>query len=138
MNHEELHQLAAFRHDLRQFHFFSEQACAEQGLTTQQYQALLTLRAEHGGLPITVSMLAQQLLVKHNTAVGLIDRMEALGLAARRHSETDRRSVVLEITPRGKRLVQRLAEAHRRELGRVAPDFMRHFRSFAKTPPQPA
>jgi DNA-binding MarR family transcriptional regulator len=129
---EDLRQLAAFRHDLRHFHFFSEQTCAAQGLTTQHYQALLALKTAERGSPFTVSALAQQLHIKHNSAVGLVDRMEAFGLAQRRHSETDRRSVVIDITPRGRLLLRRLADAHWRELRRVGPAFVQHFQAFAE------
>ncbi|MDE2276460.1 MAG: MarR family transcriptional regulator [Burkholderiales bacterium] len=132
MNDEQLRQLASFRHDLRQFHRYSEQACAAQGLSTQHYQALLALKAAGRAAPVTVSLLAQLLHIKHNSAVGLVDRMEAFGLAARRPSQADRRSVVVEITAVGRQQLRRLADAHWRELRRVAPAFLHHFGVFAQ------
>ncbi|MDE2148165.1 MAG: MarR family transcriptional regulator [Burkholderiales bacterium] len=135
MNEERLRLLAAFRSDLRQFHHASEQLCAGQGLTAQHYQALLALAAAGRQSPVTVSVLAQQLHIKHNSAVGLVDRMEGFGLAERHPSEADRRSVVIEITAHGRQLLRRLAEAHWRELHRLAPAFLQHFSVFAAEPP---
>lgn len=132
MNNEELGHLAAFRLALRRFHSFSDRACEAMGLTAQHYQALLALKAGARGEPFTVKLLAQCLLIKHNSAVGLIDRMEQLGLVGRQPSETDGRSVVVAITPLGERTLRKLATTHQRELQRVAPEFGRFFRRFAK------
>lgn len=125
-------ELAAFRRALRAFHAFSEHTCAAHGLTAQHYQALLALEADAGGQPMSVKGLAQCLLIKHNSAVGLVDRMAQLGLVAREPSQVDRRSVVVAMTPQGRRMLKTLAAMHRRELRRIAPDFMRHFRRFAQ------
>lgn len=129
---DELDRLAGFRMLLRQFQFFSEQASAALGLTSAQYQALLAIATQQNDVPLTVKLLAQQLMIKHNSAVGLVDRIEHLGLAVRRQSESDRRSVVVELTPRGKRAVNRLAIKHRRELQHIAPAMGRYVRRFAK------
>lgn len=129
---DELGRLAAFRMLLRQFQSFSEHASAELGLTSVQYQALLAIQTQQGDVPLTVKLLAQQLLVKHNSAVGLVDRIEQLGLAVRQHSESDRRSVVVELTPRGKVAMDQLAVEHRRELQNIAPAMGRYLRHFAK------
>lgn len=132
---EEYRKLAAFRLSLRQFQVFSEQASEALGLTSLQYQTLLAIKAHDGAGPFTVTVLSQQLLIKHNSAVGLVDRIEQLGLVVRRHCEQDRRSVVVELTPLGKRSLNRLAAKHRRELQRIAPELGRYFRDFARAAP---
>jgi DNA-binding MarR family transcriptional regulator len=124
--------MAAFRVALRRFESFSEQVSGELGLTSQQYQALLIVRGDDGALPFTLKVLAQRLNIKHNSAVGLVDRIGQLGLIERRACENDRRSVVVELTARGKKLLNQLAIRHRRELHRIAPEFVRHFRHFAR------
>jgi DNA-binding MarR family transcriptional regulator len=129
---EEFRRLASFRVLLREFHSFSEQAAQRLGLTSLQYQTLLAIKAHEKVGPMTVTVLAQDLLIKHNSAVGLIDRIEQLGLVARRHPESDRRSVVVELTARGKRVVGRLATQHRIELRRVAPRLGRLAVQFVK------
>jgi len=114
--------LAAFRHTLRRYLHFSESAAAAAGLTAQHYQAMLIVRASAESERMTISDLAQQLLIKHNSAVGLVDRLVAQGLAIRRASPEDRRKVNLRLTARGDRLLERLAGVHRRELQRFGPE----------------
>lgn len=132
MHDEEFRRLADFRVLLRQFQFFSEQAAQALGLTSLQYQTLLAIKAHEDLGPVTMTTLSHVLIIKHNSAVGLIDRIEQLGLVIRRHPENDRRSVVVELTPRGKRIVGRLAAQHRLELKRVAGKLGRHAGQFAK------
>ncbi len=135
---EEFRRLASFRVLLREFQFFSEQAAQRLGLTSLQYQTLLAIKAHDPVGPMTVTTLAQDLLIKHNSAVGLIDRIEQLGLVARRHPEGDRRSVVVELTARGRRIVARLAARHRLELRRVSSKLGWHAGQFAKPVAGPA
>jgi DNA-binding MarR family transcriptional regulator len=118
-------RLAAFRQGLREFMRFSEEAAARVGLTTQHYQAMLILRAGSGGARVTINELARQLIIKHNSAVGLVDRLTREGIARRIPSRTDRRKVELELTPRGRQVLARLAETHRRELEHIGPQLKR-------------
>jgi DNA-binding MarR family transcriptional regulator len=134
MDDEELRRLAAFRMLLRQFQFFSEHSAQAHGLTSLQYQALLAIKARESVGEVTVKALAEVLLVKHNSTVGLIDRIEQLGLVRRRHPENDRRSVIVELTARGRRILGRVATQHRLELRRVAPEIGRHARRFEQPP----
>ncbi len=124
--------MATFRMLLRQFQSFGEQASAAVGLTSVQYQALLAIETRQGGLPLTVKRLAQLLLIKHNSAVGLVDRIAQLGFAARQRSASDGRSVVVELTPHGRLALNRIAAQHRLELQGIAADMGRHARHFAK------
>src|SRR3546814_9226771 len=55
--------LADFRHALRQFQAFSEARATEQGLTPQQHQALLTIRAAAPDVP-SVGHVAERLMLK--------------------------------------------------------------------------
>lgn len=114
-------QLAAFRHALRRFLRFSEAAAAKAGLTAQHYQAMLILRGCPEGKRITINDLAQQILIKHNSAVGLVDRLAQERLIIREPSSADRRKVELRLTGRGRQVLARLAATHRRELQRVGP-----------------
>ena len=118
-------QLAAFRYTLRRFLRFSEQAAAEAGLTAQHYQTMLVLRAGGDGARLSINDLARQLLIKHNSAVGLVDRLVAEGLVARAPSRVDRRKVELRLTPHGAALLAKLAAAHRHELQHLGPALTR-------------
>lgn len=113
--------LAAFRHALRRFLSFSETAADDAGLAPQQYQALLALKGCPAGGKMTIDDLAGQLLVRHNSAVGLVNRLEAERLVRRQIEPSNRRKVNLRLTPKGNRTLERLAAAHRAELRRVEP-----------------
>ncbi len=114
-------RLAAFRHALRSFLNFSEAAAARLGLSGQQYQALLVVRAAPAGTQTTVSGLARQLLVRHHSAVGLVDRLVQQDLLVRRASREDGRKVELRLTAKGRRVLDRLADLHRHELEHSGP-----------------
>jgi DNA-binding MarR family transcriptional regulator len=117
----EYEQLAAFRHALRGFLRFSEAEAEKRGLTAQNYQALLVLRACPEGQRVTINDLAEQLMVRHNSAVGLVDRLSRQRLVAREPAPEDRRKVYLRLTAKGARVLERLAEVHREELHRIGP-----------------
>src|SRR5260221_7510468 len=125
LDQAEYETLAAFRYMLRQFLAFSDRASAEVGLTQQQYRALLALRAPHGPTPLSVTELAALLLVKHHSAVGMVNRLERLGLVRREPSTEDRRKVGVRLTARGARVFGQLAAAHRAELRRIGRDLGR-------------
>ena len=120
-------QLASFRHALREFLRFSEAAAAQEGLTSQHYQAMLILRGWPDGLPISINDLAHQLLIKHNSAVGLVDRLANERLVVREASTVDRRKVELRLSPRGRQVLAKLAAMHRDELRRIGPIMKRFF-----------
>jgi DNA-binding MarR family transcriptional regulator len=120
-------RLAGFRHALRKFLRFSEEAAAEVGLTGQHYQAMLAIRGWPEGEQATINDLAQQLLIRHNSAVELVDRLVDSGLIERQVSPRDRRKVELRFTPRGHEVLSRLAEMHRKELRRIGPALERFF-----------
>ncbi len=123
-------QLASFRHVLRGFLRFSEASAAQEGLTSQHYQAMLILRG-WDGQPISINDLARQLYIKHNSAVGLVDRLAAEGLVVRQPSAVDRRKVELQLSSRGRRVLAKLAATHRGELRRIGPIMKRFFSEFA-------
>ena len=128
----EYRQLAAFRHALRRFTRFSEVAAKKMGLTAQHYQAMLALCASDGGR-LTINELAQQLLIRHNSAVGLVDRLNKQGLALREPAVEDKRKVYLRLTAKGDRVLARLAEVHRDELRRIAPEIREQLQEIART-----
>ena len=125
-------QLAAFRHTLRKFLRFSEMAAADVGLTSQHYQAMLVVRGCPEDLRITINDLAQQLLIKHNSAVELVDRLAEEDLVLRESSPVDRRKVQLKLTGRGRQVLAKLAAIHRRELQQIGPVLRRFFAQMSR------
>lgn len=122
-------QLASFRHVLRGFMRFSEASAALAGLSSQHYQAMLILRG-WDGQPISINDLAQQLIIKHNSAVGLVDRLVGEGLVMRQPSAVDRRKVELRLSSHGRQVLAKLAVVHRGELRRIGPIMKQFFSEF--------
>lgn len=127
-------QLADFRHALRKFLRFSEMSAARAGLTSQHYQAMLVLRGCPDDKRVTINDLAQQLLIKHNSAVELVDRLAREGLVVRKPSSADRRKVELRLTARGRQVLAKLAAMHRTELERIGPVLKRFFGDLSRPP----
>ena len=125
-------RLAAFRHALRKFLRFSEEAAAAVGLTGQHYQAMLVVRGWPEDARVTINDLAQQLLIRHNSAVGLVDRLVNEDLLKREVSSRDRRKVELRLTARGHDVLAKLAAVHRAELRRIGPDLERFFAAMSR------
>ena len=125
-------QLASFRHALRGFLRFSEAAAEREGLTSQHYQAMLILRGWPEGQPMSINELSKQLMIKHNSAVGLVDRLASKDLVIREQSSVDRRKVELRLSARGRRVLRRLAAMHRGELRRIGPIMERFFADLAR------
>ena len=130
-------RLAAFRQALREFLRFSEEAAAAVGLTAQHYQAMLILRAS-ADEGCTIVDLARQLLIKHNSAVGLVDRLVDEGLATREPSKADRRKVELQLSTKGRQVLAKLAGVHRQELQRIGPHLESVIHEAARLDPPPA
>lgn len=114
--------LGEFRYRIRRFLHFSEMAAREEGLEPQQHQLLLAVRSleQAEELP-TIGALADHLLIRHHSAVGLIDRMEERGLIERVRGTDDRRQVKVRLTPRGQEKLTRLSVIHREELRNSGP-----------------
>lgn len=110
-------RLLAFRDGLRRFLHWSDQQAASVGLTGAQHQLLLAIRG-HGGAP-SIRDVADHLLLRHHSAVELVDRAEAAGLVRRVPDATDQRVVRLALTPEGAEKVEALSAAHLEELSRL-------------------
>jgi DNA-binding MarR family transcriptional regulator len=108
--------LGEFRRAIRQFLAFSEQGAREHGISSQQHQALLAIKAHRGPDPISIGDLAQCLLIKNHSAVELVARLIERDLVSRRDDEADRRRVVLELRPRGTDILETIS---RRNLGQL-------------------
>lgn len=107
--------LAAFRLALRRFLAFSEAATGAAGVTAQQYQALLVIKTQPAGA-VMIRDVADHMLLQHNGAVQMIDRLVAGGLVERSHSPTDGRSVLVSVTAKGAAVLEHLAAQHVKEL----------------------
>lgn len=93
---------AYFREIHLKFSRFFTRVLTEAGLTLPQY-ALLNQIAASGPLPMSEAGL--RLYVSKPAVTSLVDRLEAAGYLARRPHPRDRRITLLEIQPRGRKLV---------------------------------
>src|SRR3954469_20313263 len=99
--------LAEFRHALRVFLRFSEDAARREGLTPNQPQLLLAIRGFPEEGPPTIGDVAQQLQLQHHSVVELVDRAVAGGLVPRHTDPEDRRRQRLELTAAGSKKLER-------------------------------
>ena len=115
--------LAAFRLALRQFAAFSEAEAKSAGLTPRQHQALLAIRGAGpaGEAGLTVGDVAAHLLIRHNSAVELVDRLVEAGLVVRRPDPADARRMMVVLTDRAEWLLCTLSAAHMQELRAMRP-----------------
>jgi DNA-binding MarR family transcriptional regulator len=117
---EDYRTLAAVRAAIRGFSHFTEKVAQGAGLTPQQHQVLVALRAAENG-ELSIGDLADMLLLRHHSVSGLADRLEALQLVDRQRSRDDRRIVVLRLTDKARELMSSLSRTHRDELRRIRP-----------------
>jgi DNA-binding MarR family transcriptional regulator len=122
----EFAKLLEFRDGLRRFTHWSERRAKEAGLTAAQHQLLLAVRGH--GQPPSVGEVAEHLLLRHHSAVELVDRAERAELVRRVTDVSDHRVVRLELTPKGEARLAELAAAHLEELSRLRPMFERLWR----------
>lgn len=85
----------------------SKKAEHQTGLTSPQLWAIKVI-SEHS--PIRVMHLARYLYLHPATVVGILDRLETRGLVVRKRSREDRRVVWVELTDKGKHLVEEAPE----------------------------
>jgi len=120
LNDQDYAALAEFRYALRQFQAFSDENASQMGLTPQQHQALLALRAAPAD-DATVGFVARRLFLKPHSATGLIDRLEKQALVTRHASGADRRRAQLRLTPHALDILAKLSNTHREEIRRLRP-----------------
>jgi DNA-binding MarR family transcriptional regulator len=116
--------LADFRYEIRRFLNFSEKAARAAGVEPHQHQALLVIKGLPANHMATVGVLAERLQIQHHSAVELTDRLQSKSLIRRSRSKADRREVLLGLTLRGEKLLQKLTVAHRAELRSMGPKLL--------------
>src|SRR5438105_2674977 len=79
MDTRDYEALAIFRAALRKFLIFAESSAQASGISSQAYQVLLAIRGR-SPQSISIGELADSLLIKHHSAVGLANRLQAQGL----------------------------------------------------------
>jgi DNA-binding MarR family transcriptional regulator len=87
-------------------------------ITPQQWTVLAALSAEEG--PVTAVALARTLGVTKQNMTGMMARLEQLGLAERHDDPLDLRSSRVQLTRRGRSLVERVRPMYEEWIDNVA------------------
>ncbi len=127
-------QLAELRFRVRCYLQYSEQIARSNGLEPQQHQLMLAIKGLPADTAPTVSALANRLCLRHHSTVELINRLVERGAAVRKPSLQDRRQVLVELTPSGEELLQKLNAHHTHELQTCAPELLEVLKKILDTP----
>lgn len=79
-------------------------------VTPQQWAVLVALSEENA--PVTLVALARRLIVTKQNMTGMIARLEQLGVAERQGDPNDLRSSRVQLTRRGRGIVEKLRPAY--------------------------
>jgi DNA-binding MarR family transcriptional regulator len=93
------------------------------GLTPAQHQLLLAIRGHPDPRGPTITDVAAYLLIRHHSAVGLVNRAVRAGLVQRVTDPSDARVVRLRLARAGARSLADLVRASTEELARLRHDF---------------
>ncbi|HVB06800.1 MAG TPA: MarR family transcriptional regulator [Acidimicrobiales bacterium] len=127
---DDYRELLRLRTGLRRFQRVSEGIARTVGISPMQHQLLLAVRGHEGSDGPTIGEAAAHLLIRHNSAVELVDRAAAAGLVTRVADARDARAVRITLTERGAAVLTELTVQHRAELQLLAT----LFRSLATRP----
>jgi DNA-binding MarR family transcriptional regulator len=90
-------------------------------LTLPQFDVLAALVRKPEG--ITMTELSRMLIVSNGNVTGIVDRLVADRLVARRLAPNDRRSFLVRLTPRGQAEFATVARAHEQWIYKMLSDF---------------
>lgn len=117
-------RLLTLRTALRRFLRWSETQAQLAGLTPTHHQLLLAVRGHDDPRGPTISDVAGYLMLRHHSAVELVQRAGALDLVRRVEDPDDRRVVRLALTGKGEAALEQLASLHLAELTRLADSLL--------------
>ena len=84
----------------------------EHGLQVGEADVLLTLRRAGEPYRLSPTRLAESLLISTGAMTNRLDRLEAGGLVRRERHPSDRRSLEIALTPKGRKLVDDVVVGH--------------------------
>jgi len=116
-------RLLALRTGMRHFERWSEQQARAAGITAAQHQLLLAIRGHADSRGPTVGEIADYLLLRHHSVVGLIDRAVVARLISRTRDDKDHRLVRLRLSANGAKRLEKLSSLHVEELKPLGAPF---------------
>ena len=112
----EFRALAEMRYRIRLFLKEGDASARKAGLEPQQYLMLLAIRGLATEMPAKIQTLADRLVLKHHSAVELLDRLERRGYVKRTRGRQDRRQVLVSLMPRGEKILETVVQQRISEL----------------------
>lgn len=141
LKQSDFENLLALRTGLRRFLRWSEHQAQAAGLTGAQHQLLLAIRGHPGPGGPTIGDVAEYLVLRHHSAVGLIDRAVEAGLVKRNPDPTNNSAVRIALTSAGIDKLDALSELHLEEIAHLAPTMQALWGAIeqaSRTTPHPA
>jgi DNA-binding MarR family transcriptional regulator len=121
LDQSDFEHLLELRSGLRRFLRWSEDQAKAAGLTAAKHQLLLAIKGHPDPAGPTIGDIANYLVLRHHSAVGLVDRAAGDGLVKRRRDGASKSVVRVTLTPGGSAKLDALAEAHLQEIAHLAP-----------------
>jgi DNA-binding MarR family transcriptional regulator len=120
LEQSDFEHLLELRTGLRRFIRWSDQQAQSAGLTPAKHQLLLAVKGHPDPAGPTIGEVADYLVLRHHSAVGLIDRAVKDGLV-KRNKDRAKGVVRVTLTRAGNDKLDALAEAHLEEIAHLAP-----------------
>lgn len=120
LEQSDFEHLLELRTGLRRFIRWSDQQAQAAGLTPAKHQLLLAIKGHPDPSGPTVGEVADYLVLRHHSAVGLIDRAVKDGLV-KRDRDRSKGVVRVTLTRAGDDKLAALAQAHVEEIAHLAP-----------------
>jgi DNA-binding MarR family transcriptional regulator len=125
-------RLAELRAGIRGYLAWAEQQAREHDLTPAQVQLALAVRAHPDPAGPTLTELADALLLRHHSVVGLVDRAEQAGMVERRRSSERPSHVHVRLTAAGADRLDTVSALHLEWLAEFGPRLAETCDSFTR------
>jgi len=129
---EQYRALAEFRRHLAEFLRRRKAAALAEGLQPQQSELMLAVNGLPDGKEPTIKEIALQLCLEHHTVVELVDRLSRKGMVTRARSESDKRAVLVRVTPGGQRVLSRIVRFSLLQMREQAPALIRSLQRISR------
>jgi DNA-binding MarR family transcriptional regulator len=121
LGQSDFEHLLELRTGLRRFLRWSEEQAKAAGLTATKHQLLLAIKGHPDPAGPTIGEIADYLVLRHHSAVELVNRAVKEGLVQRNPDPISKSVVRVTVTPAGAAKLDGLAEAHLEEIAHLAP-----------------
>lgn len=121
LTQDDFEHLLELRTGLRRFLRWSEQQARAAGLTPSKHQLLLAIKGHPNPAGPTIGEIANYLVLRHHSAVELVDRASNDGFVKRKRDASSKSMVRVTLTRRGVAKLEALTETHVQEIAHLAP-----------------